>query len=177
MSSKSHTEHNAHREQVTYFAYGSNMSSKRLQARVPSATFYARAMLRGHQLRFHKHSQVDNSAKCDAFETGDPEHLTHGILFQFDADEQAQLDMCEGEGYKIAQVEVEMEDGTRVEALTYLAILIEPQLRPYPWYKRHVVEGAREHALPADYIAWIEAVETQEDPNPERSQRELMIHR
>jgi cation transport regulator ChaC len=165
-----------HREQVTYFAYGSNMSSKRLLARVPSARFYAKAVLRGHQLRFHKHSHVDNSAKCDAFKTGDPDDVTHGILFQFAADEQANLDRCEGEGYKITQVEVEIEDGRRVQALTYLAIQIAPSLRPYPWYKRHVLEGAREHALPAEYIAWIEAVETQEDPNRQRSQHELTIH-
>ncbi len=165
-----------HREQVTYFAYGSNMSSKRLLARVPSARFYAKAVLRGHQLRFHKHSHVDNSAKCDAFKTGDPDDVTHGILFLFDAAEQAELDMCEGEGYKISQVQVELEDGSRVQALTYLAVQIEPRLRPYPWYKRHVLEGAREHALPAEYIAWIEAVETQEDPNRQRSQHELTIH-
>ncbi len=177
MSEKAYPAPGAHREQVTYFAYGSNMSTRRLQARVPSAKFYARAVLRGHQLRFHKHSVVDNSAKCDAFETGNPTDLTQGVLFRFDADEQARLDMCEGEGYKIARVEVEMEDGTRLEALTYLAILIEPQLQPYSWYKRHVIEGAREHALPSDYIAWIESVETQEDPDPERSQRELRIHR
>lgn len=164
------------REQVLYFAYGSNMSSKRLQARVPSASFYARARLHGHQLRFHKHSTVDNSAKCDAFKTGEADDVTHGILFLFNADEQAKLDSCEGVGYKITQVEVELEDGKRVTALTYLAIHIEPRLRPYPWYKRHVLEGAREHALPAGYIAWIEAVETQEDPNQQRSQDELTIH-
>ncbi|MCX4191061.1 gamma-glutamylcyclotransferase family protein [Methylophaga sp. OBS1] len=163
-------------EQVLYFAYGSNMSSKRLQARVPSASFYARARLRGHQLRFHKHSTVDNSAKCDAFKTDEADDVTHGILFLFNADEQAKLDSCEGAGYQITQVEVELEDGKRVTALTYLAIHIEPRLRPYPWYKRHVLEGAREHALPAEYIAWIEAVETQEDPNQQRSQDELTIH-
>ncbi|MTI62437.1 gamma-glutamylcyclotransferase family protein [Methylophaga sp.] len=167
----------AQRGKVLYFAYGSNMSSRRLQARVPSAEVYARAVLQGHQLRFHKHSLVDDSAKCDAYQTGNPDDLTRGVLFLFDAEEQAELDMCEGEGYKVVQVEVETEDGQRLEALTYLAVLLEPGLSPYPWYKRHVLEGAREHMLPAEYIAWIESVVTQEDRNRERCERELAIYR
>lgn len=167
----------SHREQVFYFAYGSNMSSKRLKARVPSARFYARALLRGHQLRFHKHSTVDNSAKCDAFDTGDLRDMTHGVVFTFDADEQVQLDVCEGEGYRVTQLEVETQAGKRLEVLTYIAVLIEPRLRPYPWYKRHVLEGAYEHALPSDYIAGIEAIETKEDPDRERCQRESALYR
>ena len=177
VSEATQTEQTGQREKVIYFAYGSNMSSRRLQARVPSAAVYGRAVLYGYQLRFHKRSLVDNSAKCDAYETGDPNDLTRGVLFLFDADEQAQLDMCEGEGYKVVQVEVETEGGRRLEALTYLAVLIDAELRPYPWYKRHVLEGAREHALPAEYIAWIESVVTQEDNNRERCERELALYR
>ncbi|WP_372836144.1 SufD family Fe-S cluster assembly protein, partial [Pontibacterium sp.] len=37
-----------------YFAYGSNMSLKRLQARVPSAMPLCSATLTRYQLRFHK---------------------------------------------------------------------------------------------------------------------------
>lgn len=162
---------------VLYFAYGSNMSSKRLQARVPSATVFGRAVLRGHQLRFHKHSLVDNSAKCDAFETGNPDDLTHGVLFRFEGHEQGQLDMCEGEGYKITRVEVDTEEGTKLEALIYLASLIKPELSPFDWYLQHVLQGAREHALPPDYIAEIEAVRTKPDLDQSRRKKELAIYR
>jgi hypothetical protein len=41
-------------------------------------------------------------------------------------------------------------------------------LRPYSWYKRFVVEGARQHGLPADYIAGIEALPAAEDPDQNR---------
>ena len=35
----------------------------------------------------------------------------------------------------------------------------EVGLRPYSWYKRFLVEGARSHGLPADYITMLEALE------------------
>lgn len=162
---------------ILYFAYGSNMSSRRLQARVPSATLVSKASLRGHQLRFHKHSLDDHSAKCDAYRTGEPDHRVLGVLFEFDQSEQAYLDRCEGEGYKVVRVEVETEDGDFVQALSYLAVLIKPGLKPYPWYKQHVLNGAREHALPAEYIAMIEAEPTQQDNDEARSQHEMALYR
>jgi gamma-glutamylcyclotransferase len=45
---------------------------------------------------------------------------------------------------------------------------IDPTLRPYSWYKRFVVEGARQHALPRDYVARIEAVPAEKDRNRSR---------
>ena len=51
-------------------------------------------------------------------------------------------------------------DGERL-ALTYHANpeRIDASLRPRGWYKAHVVRGAREHGLPADYIRELEQVE------------------
>jgi hypothetical protein len=45
---------------------------------------------------------------------------------------------------------------------------IDPALRPYSWYKRFVVEGARQQTLPPDYIANIEAMAATEDPDRNR---------
>ncbi len=53
---------------MLYFSYGSNMSSRRLLSRVPSARFITSASLPGHALHFHKKG-LDGSAKCDAYET------------------------------------------------------------------------------------------------------------
>lgn len=163
--------------EIIYFAYGSNMCSRRLQARVPSARVRTKACLSGYQLRFHKHSLVDGSAKCDAFKTGETEDIVWGVLFSFDAAERPRLDKVEGVGYEIRQVQVRTADGQTIEALTYLATLINPELKPFQWYKRHVLEGAKEHALPADYIAAIEAVTAMADTDTERCARELGIYR
>jgi gamma-glutamylcyclotransferase len=49
------------------------------------------------------------------------------------------------------------------------------QLRPYSWYKRFIVEGAREHALPPDYIARLEAIEDLIDPNEARHAQRMAL--
>jgi hypothetical protein len=45
---------------------------------------------------------------------------------------------------------------------------IDHSLRPYSWYRALVVAGAREHRIPEDYIALLETVATQEDPDRTR---------
>jgi hypothetical protein len=35
----------------------------------------------------------------------------------------------------------------------------DPALRPYTWYKRFLVEGAREHSLPEGYIAELDRID------------------
>jgi gamma-glutamylcyclotransferase len=38
-------------------------------------------------------------------------------------------------------------------------------VRPYSWYKRFVLQGARQRGLSVEYIAKIEALVAIEDPN------------
>ncbi|MCK8517216.1 gamma-glutamylcyclotransferase [Methylonatrum kenyense] len=161
------------------FAYGSNMSLQRLRARTPSARPLAVATLTGHRLLFHKASRVDGSAKCDAFRTDDPDDRVHGLLFELAAAEKPLLDEFEGlgRGYEEARVPLVTADGRSVRAQMYVATDIDPALRPYNWYRTHVLMGARQHGLPAHYLTRIEAVETWRDPDPVRSARELALYR
>jgi hypothetical protein len=165
-------------EQILYFAYGSNMAPQRLQARVPSAEPLQRAQLAGHELRFHKHSRVDGSAKCDACCTGEAGHIVQGLLYRMDAAEKPFLDQCEGlgKGYEIKQVELLLEQGGSVRAFTYYATDIHPDLQPYQWYKEHVLRGARYAGLSEAYIRAIAAVEARADPDRSRHARELAIY-
>lgn len=158
------------------FCYGSNMSRRRLQARVPSARFVAVAELPGHQLRFHK-SAMDGSAKCDAEETGNPRDQVVGVIYEINASEKPDLDRHEalGFGYDEKQVDVLTGKGG-LRAWMYFATRINDSLKPFHWYKEHVLTGARENALPADYIARIEAVASIDDPKARRSERELAIY-
>ncbi len=161
-----------------YFAYGSNMSLARLQARVPSATPIARATLSGHLLRFHKHSLVDQSAKCDAYFTGLQEDMLWGVLFEIQASERTYLDKAEGlhAGYEIKTVEVKPQGHEEVTAFTYYATQINPSLKPYDWYLHHVVTGAIEADLPAEYIHTLNRVATQKDSNITRAAQERAIY-
>lgn len=162
-----------------YFAYGSNMSTARLRARTPSARALGTAALSGHVLRFHKRSK-DQSGKCDAFETGDDADRVIGVLYAIDPTERHNLDAAEGlnKGYRDATVTVLDAQGRRMKALVYLATpdFIDDSLRPYTWYKHHVLTGAFEHRLPADYvIEFVESAEAQPDPDEERDRRERSV--
>lgn len=139
---------------MLYFSYGSNMSSKRLLDRVPSASFVAVAKLDGHVLRYHKHSKKDGSGKCDIFKTDNPDHFVYGVIFKIDPQEKPDLDRHEGLGYGYEEKTVTVFDSgaKEFEVSTYFATKIEPSLKPLNWYRHHVLYGAREFGLPDDYI-------------------------
>ena len=160
------------------FTYGSNMSTRRLQARAPSARFVAVATLGAHRLVFHKFSRRDRSAKCDAYFTCDPDDRVVGVVYDIHESDKPALDRAEGLGfgYDEKTVEVVATEGHRLTARLYYATHIEPDSRPYTWYRHHVLVGAREHGLPDHYIKTIEAVDADEDPNRARNRRELSLY-
>jgi hypothetical protein len=162
---------------VNYFAYGSNMSAARLQARVATARPAATCRLTGHLLRFHKVGR-DGSAKCDALLTGRARDVVQGVLFEVAPAEVALLDKAEdlGRGYARRTVEVIDAKGGMVKAFTYYALQIDPSLRPFSWYKQHVLAGARAAGLSPIYTRALEAVESIRDPDAARERRELAIH-
>jgi len=163
---------------VYYLAYGSNMASARLQQRIPTAQRLGVVRLTGHRLTFDNYSTKDGSGKCDAFCTGGPNDLVFAVLYRIDPDAKPILDGYEGLGveYRDAFLAVEAPGGRRVEALIYYATNRKSGLRPYQWYQRHVLYGARENQLPAGYIADIERVDSIPDPVQERTDRELGIY-
>ena len=163
---------------MLYFSYGSNMSVVRLRARVARAEPLGVAVLTGHRLCFHKAGH-DQSAKCDARYTGCEEDVVIGVLFELPEEDKPVLDGFEGlgRGYEVKIVALDRHDGSRVEAYTYYATAIDPGLRPYHWYKDHVLRGAREHGLPLDYCMAIECIESVTDPQPERQRQEMSIYR
>ncbi len=137
---------------LLYFAYGSNLRTRRLAARTGEAVPRGRATLPGHVLRFHKIS-TDGTGKANAHATGQPGDRVIGALFEVTAGGRAELDKSEG-GYERVVVRVEREDGTPVDAFTYLAKRerIDDGLRPSAAYRETVLDGALEQGLPADYI-------------------------
>ena len=162
-----------------YFAYGSNLFVARLRERVPSAEAIGVYTLPKHDLRFHKRSDKDGSAKCDAFATDDENDFVIGRVFNIAQNEESKLDKAEGlgNGYDKKNVRVFDDTGNFVDAFTYCATDIDKTLRPYTWYKKHVVAGAKEGSLPDAYIKKIETVAADKDINRSREKRELSLHR
>lgn len=160
-----------------YFAYGSNMSVRRLQKRVPSTNPLGAGRLAGHELTFRKKSR-DGSAKCDiALSDG---RDVWGVLFEIDVRGEEALDGFEGlgMGYRKELVQVLDSVGRDTRAFTYLAdsAYIDGTLRPYTWYLQHVLVGAEDAGLPASYVAGIKRVEAWHDPDGERESKELAIY-
>jgi hypothetical protein len=163
---------------MLYFSYGSNMSSRRLVRRVPSAKFVTTAVLPGHKLHFHKKS-LDGSAKCDAFETRSDEHAVHGVIYDIARSHKATLDHIEGlgAGYEEKSVELIVASGEIMVAYTYYATFLDRTLKPYNWYKHHVLTGALEYDLPGTYVDKLREIDSMKDPNPQRHTIEMAIYR
>jgi len=156
---------------LLYFAYGSNMCTGRLRCRVSSADSVCIAKLQGHALRFHKRSS-DGSGKANAFRTNNPHDAVWGVMFKIDDWEKPVLDRAEGlgNGYIEAEIPVLDTEGIEHRVLTYVAQSshIEGMLRPYSWYKRFVMNGARQHNLPPQYVAQIDSIDAEEDQDRQR---------
>ena len=153
-----------------YFAYGSNMLTRRLTAaaRGPSARAIAVGKLLGRQLQFHKVG-LDGSGKCDAELTECATDVVHGVLFEMSRADKLALDRleCAAGGYASQDVRIELTDDIAL-ATTYVAQRTQRGLKPFHWYKALVVAGALEHRLPADYLAALRAVASVDDPDDER---------
>lgn len=152
------------------FAYGSNMCTGRLRARVPSTRVVGAGTLPGHVLRFHKRG-ADGSAKANAARTDDPRAALPGVVFEIDPAHERELDRHEG-GYHAAPVTVHLAGGV-AQASCYFAeaAAIVDGLVPFTWYRRYVLAGALEHRLAAAHVAAILAVDAIDDPDPERHAR------
>lgn len=163
---------------MKYFAYGSNMSSRRLKYRTPNVECIGVYMLKQYDLRFHKRS-VDGSGKCDAFFTGHDDDLTWGVVYEIDEEEKLYLDTIEGvgKGYEIQNVVVHDELGEKLDVFMYVATDIDPAAIPYSWYKIHVLTGALESYLPQAYLEKINAVDVIADDNKARELQELAIYK
>ena len=162
---------------VIHFAYGSNMSVRRLQDRVSSARLLGMGWLPDHRLAFHKRSK-DGSGKCDVVPSDTC--TVYGVLFQIDSTQETTLDHCEGlnSGYRKKEVRVRVSEERCMLAYLYYAdnASVDPALKPYSWYLKHVSTGAEEASLPETYIERIRTTESIEDQDEDRKRRELSLY-
>ncbi len=133
---------------LRYFAYGSNLKTARLVARVPSAEPVGLGWLLDYRWRCNKRG-ADGSAKANIEPC--PGARVPGVLFAVDAAGFDTLDAYEG-GYRRIEVEIERA-GTRVAAQTYLSERTLGDERPTAAYRALMLDGAREHGLPASFVA------------------------
>ncbi|MEE2904010.1 MAG: gamma-glutamylcyclotransferase family protein [Myxococcota bacterium] len=160
-----------------YFAYGSNLSLRRLKKRAPSAVLQGTFRLHQFELLFHKIGR-DGSGKCDAFFTGQNHDVVYGRVFEITKADKKSLDQCEGlgRGYDLRNVTVQNETGQTHTAFTYVATSIESELAPFCWYRQHVLIGASEAKFPESYIEQRLTVFCRRDPEEPRREREISLY-
>lgn len=126
-----------------YFAYGSNMDPKQMQRRGTGATNRRHAVLRGYSLQFNK---VTNSSFAKPGEgKGNivvADDFVEGALYEISKAGRDALDAYE-KGYDRIPVLVKLDDGTEVEAFTYIAKpnKIGSGLKPTKEYLGHYLAG------------------------------------
>ncbi len=162
---------------LNYFAFGSNLSSRRLRHRLPRVRIHGVALLARHELCWHK-NDGGRSGKCDIDFTDLEHHVVYGVIYHLTPDEQRLLDEIEGHGhgYERRNVRVETIADELLDAFTYYALDIDHSQRPYHWYKEHVLRGAMEHGFPAHYIETIRQTPSIDDHDEARHRRELAIY-
>lgn len=142
-----------------YFAYGSNMSTRIMREWCSGFEVIGAARLDNHRLAFTRPSQRWGGAAADVVAA--PGQAVWGVLYDIDDEIRAALDRKEslGVAYQHVNCEVVCVDDQVYRALTYSIIdKADPELRPSLQYKTVILEGAAEHQLPADYVAWLKAL-------------------
>ena len=159
---------------MLYFAYGSNMLTRRLcdPSRAPSASARGVARAPGYVVRFHKIGQ-DGSGKCTLVATA-AESAAYGVLFDVAIADIDKLDRAEGVhtgGYRRRSVQVHLAAGGTTEALTYVAGegRLDVTLQPFDWYRDLCVAGAIEHGLPANHVEALGTTPATPDPDAARA--------
>ncbi len=140
-----------------YFAYGSNLKLERLVARVPGAIPYGVAWLPDHTLRCDKHGR-DGSGKANLHDA--PGERVWGVVYTLPLGGLDALDAFEG-GYRRVSIRVQATRAAeQLDVTTYRSdrLLDEPVARVD--YRALILEGAREHGLPAAWIAELERIRT-----------------
>ena len=136
-----------------YFAYGSNLTVSRMQERVPSATPLGVAHLERHRLAWDKLG-ADGTGKANLARCEDA--IVWGVVYGLDPGAWSTLDRFEP-GYERISVTVSLA-GDLVGCTTYLAPGHPDVAAPHGWYQDLVIEGARAHGLPADYLRALERI-------------------
>lgn len=137
-----------------YFAYGSNLASRVIEAWAPDAEFVGPARLDGFRLAFLRRSARWKAGAADVVKASG--HAVWGALYLVSPEELDALDRKEyvaHSGYRRRDVEVVWE-AKRVRAATYEVVdKADEELTPRLEYLTLLSEGARERGLPREWLA------------------------
>ena len=140
-----------------YFAYGSNMSARRIRHRLGWSPSRTSVILPNYLLTFNKQSNDGGKANIQS-SIGDE---VEGILYFVSDVDLLTLDKYEGvdeKQYKRQDFEVQDLNRHPMSAIAYVAINTGKEARPTREYLNYMLEG--EHLLSPKYISKLEEIAT-----------------
>jgi cation transport regulator ChaC len=150
---------------VWYFAYGSNMSRAIFCARRGMCPAESRwGWLDGWRLCFDL--PIGPGERGVANVEPSASARTCGVVHRITAAELDRLDRTEGVHvgiYARIPVDVVTGDGERLTAVTYRSSIAATGRKPSARYLGLLLDGAREHGLPAEWIRFLEGHELARD--------------
>ena len=148
-------------DEIWYFAFGANMHDRAFRERRGMQPLEWRAgRVQGYRLRFNLEGRPKGKA-APANICPDPGAEVWGVLYKITRKDLLRLDWTEGvpgPRYRHLWVDAEDMDGSRVQAVTYIAQGKDTDGNPSLRYITMLREGARAHGLPEHYIRFLESV-------------------
>jgi cation transport regulator ChaC len=150
---------------ISYFAYGSNMSSDVMAKLCPRHRCLGIASVADYRLAFTRKSRRTGSGVADIVQA--PGQEVWGVLFDISDDELAAIDRKEGYDWAYVRITLPIRlatGGSTQTAITYTVRTKEPaEVPPSRQYLSQIIAAAKERGLPDSYIAQLEAVTTAKD--------------
>ena len=147
---------------MLYFAYGSNMHPGQMQNRCPGCICIAAARLRDHRVAFTRPWAAWGGGGVADIQPS-PGNTVEGVVWNITEAHRRTLDEYEEypNAYTRKDVVVETFDGRTLTAFAYVARPAGTH-QPRRRYLRQLVEGARAHNLSPGYVAFLEAIPTED---------------
>ena len=141
-----------------YFGFGANLSDEGFKKRKMFVEEIGNGILRGYQLKFTLPNEYLGMGYAGIHKaTG---HDVYGVLYRMDKHSLKLLDTLEWAGfgaYERKQIEVELENGDKINAWCYFVKSPRYHLLPSKQYLQKVIESAQKRSFPRSYIDYLKA--------------------
>lgn len=139
-----------------YFAFASNMSRSQMKSRAGEIFEERPGRLENYELVFNKKARGGSATANIRPAAG---QAVEGVLYKINEAAFRALDRFEGAPAHYRRIEVSVVDGggQKIFAQAFIATKVEKGLRPAPHYLKTILDGAREHGLPEEYLKKIQA--------------------
>jgi hypothetical protein len=131
-----------------YFAYGMNTNIAEMTQRCPKAINFGRCILKGFELKFRHHADIDQVAGSEM----------EGVLWDITNECERALDSLEGYPYYYDKIEVivipdiPVNNCTHIMAMAYVMTSKGPEEIPSVQYEQCLIEGYKDNGLDVEKL-------------------------